>query len=207
MQALSKWFGSSKVLSRSARAAALAACFSLVVPAQAVTVVGHDYAEQASVAGKTLVLNGAGVRQVAWIQAYTAGLYTARRISEGAALMADAGAKRLRIRVLMEVSSEEFVKAFDGGVQKRASPELQAKLAERMQTFDAQVRALGTIKKTDIIDLDYLPGRGLQLAMNQQPRGEPIEGADFYAALLDIFIGERALDRKLRDSLLGAKAG
>ncbi|MEO8297301.1 MAG: chalcone isomerase family protein [Burkholderiales bacterium] len=170
------------------------------------TVAGHTYDEQATVAGEKLVLNGAGVRSVLMYQFFTAGLYVKQPSRDGQRLMADTGARRLRMRMLVEVSSEEFVKASRGGIQKRASPDLQSQLAARMDRFDAQVRTMGTLKKNDTVDLDYLPGRGLQMSVNQKVvAGEPIAGNDFFAALLDIYIGDRPVDAKLKAGLLGSK--
>lgn len=170
----------------------------------ALTVSDHVYEDSAAVGAANLKLNGAGVRAVAWFKAFSAGLYVKEPSRDAATLLADTGAKRLRIRMLVDVGSEEFVKAFRGGVSKRASPALQARLAARMDRFDAQVRALGQLKKNDVVDLDYLPGRGMQLSLNEKVRGEPIEGADLYAAMLDIYIGERPVDAKLKAGLLGA---
>ena len=56
-----------------------------------------------------------------------------------------------------------------------------------------------------MVDLDYVPERGLQLSLNGKPRGEPIAGEDFYAALLLVFLGDRPTDTALRAGLLGVK--
>ena len=44
------------------------------------------------------------------------------------------------------------------------------------------------------------------MLINGKPRGDPIAGDDFYAALLKMFIGERAVDKTLRAALLGQSA-
>ena len=53
------------------------------------------------------------------------------------------------------------------------------------------------------IDLDYQPASGTRLVVNGKPRGDAIAGDDFYVALLKMFIGERAIDKGLRASMLG----
>jgi hypothetical protein len=65
------------------------------------------------------------------------------------------------------------------------------------------VRGLGKLKKKDVVDLDFLPERGLQLGLNGRPRGEPVPGSDLYTAMLRCFIGERPTDPELKQGLLG----
>jgi hypothetical protein len=80
-------------------------------------------------------------------------------------------------------------------------------LAERMAKFEAQILALQTVKKGDVVDLDYLPDAGgLAMRVNGRARGEPIAGDEFYAALLRVFIGQKVSDDELRAGLLGGPA-
>lgn len=150
-----------------------------------------------------LQLNGVGLRAVAWLKGYAAGLYLGTRVRSAQQVQAAQGAKRVQMRMLVAVDTEEFVKAFNKGIVRNTPPAILPALTERMRRFDVQVRAIGKVKKGDVIDLDWLPGRGLQLSLNGQPRGEPIAGEDLYAALLRIFIGERPVDAELKIGLLG----
>ncbi len=171
------------------------------------TIEGHTYEAGASVAGSALVLNGVGVRAVAWLKGYSAGLYLAQKSADPAQVMAMAGAKRIRLRMMQEASTEEFVKAIDKGIGRNMPEAAQAGLAERRQRFDTQVRAVGKVRKGDVVDLDFVPGQGLVFTHNGQVRGEPIPGADFYAAVLSIFLGDKPVDRRLKAGLLGAPPG
>ncbi|MFY9512590.1 MAG: chalcone isomerase family protein, partial [Rubrivivax sp.] len=109
-------------------------------------------------------------------------------------------------RLLVEVPAAEFVKAIDKGVARNTPAAQQPALAARRQQFDAAVLALGQVKKGDVVDLDYLPGRGLLFAHNGRARGDLIPGEDFYAALLRIFLGEHPVDDRLKAGLLGVAA-
>lgn len=155
-------------------------------------------------AGSELQINGAGFRAVAWFKGYAAALYLTRRSSTPAGVQAAPGPKRLQMRMLVDVDAEEFVKAFDKGVTRNTPPADLPKLAERMALFDAQVRALRKVAKRDVVDLDFLPDRGLQMSLNGKPSGEPIPGEDLYSAFLRIFIGDKPVDTALRNGLLGA---
>ena len=73
-----------------------------------------------------------------------------------------------------------------------------------MQRFAQQISATGTVRKGSVIDLDLDPKQGLLFTLNGTLRGEPVEGDDFYAALLRAFVGEHPYDERLKAGLLGA---
>ena len=58
------------------------------------------------------------------------------------------------------------------------------------------------LKAGDVIYLDYIPSTGTQVTFNGEKK-PVIEGADFYAALLDVWLGEEPADDDLKDALLG----
>jgi len=171
--------------------------------ASPVNVEGVTFAGQATVAGQALELNGVGLRAVAWLKGYAAGLYLGSRVRTPQQVLAAPGPKRLQLRMLLDVETEEFVKAFDKGIARNSPAAELPLLAERMARFDAILRAIGKVKKLDVIDLDWLPERGLQFTLNGQSKGVPIPGQDLYAALLRIFIGDRPVDAELKIGLLG----
>jgi Chalcone isomerase-like len=174
--------------------------------AQAAKLEGQRFDDTAVVSDRTLRLNGLGLRSVAWIKAFVAGLYLPAPTKDAAQALAMPGPKRLRLRMLMEVSSHEFSKAFDKGVRKNESDKTQAQLAPRMAAFFKVVDGLQTLRKGDTIDLDFTPGQGMQLRLNNKALGKPIEGEDFYRAILKIFIGERPVDKRMKEGLLGGRA-
>lgn len=164
------------------------------------------FERRARVAGTELLLNGTGVRAVAWFTGYAAGLYLPMRATAADQAVAMEGPKRLQMRMLYEVPAGEFVKAFRKGVQRNITPAELPRLAARMDRFAALVAAVGKVKKGDVVDLDLEPGRGTAFRLNGTLRGEPIEGSDFYAALLRSFIGDHPYDQKLKAGLLGQGA-
>lgn len=177
-------------------------------PAGAQIVVdGYTFVRDADLAGQVLRLNGVGLRAVAWLRGYAAGLYLANRATTAAAVLSDTRAKRLRLRMLVDVPAEEFVKAFGKGISRNTPAAELPLLKDRMQQFEAQVRAIGQVRKADVIDLDWLPETGLVLTRNGRLVGSPLPGADLYAALLRIFIGSRPVDPEMKAGLLGGPVG
>jgi len=198
-------FTASVLSRRRLLAAAVAALVASrgALAAAPIRVEGVTFAGVATVAGQALELNGVGLRAVAWLKGYAAGLYLSSRVRTPQQVYAAPGAKRLQLRMLLDVDIEEFVKAFHKGVDRNTPPAERPALVERMARFDVLLRAIGKVKKRDVVDLDWLPGRGLQLALNGQLRGEPIPGEDLYAALLRIFVGDKPVDAELKIGLLG----
>ena len=171
--------------------------------AQAVEFEGQTFPDHLTLADTPLQLNGVGLRAAYFIKGYTAALYLSGRARSLAEAMALPGPKRLQMRLLLSVGPEEFSKALVAGVRKNASEEELRTLDARIHALDAVIRTLPKSHKGDVVDLDFDPPRGMTLALNGRVRGAPIEGADFYAAVLGIFIGERPIDQRLKKGLLG----
>ena len=169
-------------------------------------IAGVRFEPRAQLAGQALQLNGTGLRAVAWFKGYAAGLYLARPAATADDALAQPGAKRLQMRLLVDVPIGEFVKAFHKGVERNTPPAQHAGLAERMATFDGLLRPLGKVRKGDLVNLDLVPGQGMLFWLNGRQLGAAIPGDDFYAALLRIFLGDHPVDDKLKDGLLGRRA-
>lgn len=186
-------------------AIALACCAALSVtaPAQAAALEGAQFDDAVKLAGRELRLNGLGLRAVYVIKGYVAGLYLAERADTPQAVMQTKGPKRLQIRMLREARPEDFNKSLVSGMRRNASEAELHALAERIDQLERIIESTGGVKKGDVIDLDFVPERGMTLAMNGSVRGAAIAGADFYNALLAIFVGEHPVDAKLKRGLLG----
>lgn len=169
---------------------------------QAAKLEGQRFDDTLRMADKTLLLNGLGLRGVAWIKAFVAGLYLPVRSTDAAQVLRMPGPKRLRLQMLLEASSQELSKAVRRGVSKNETPAAQLALSERVTQFNRSVDAIGTLQKGDALDVDYLPGQGTQLRFNGKAMGATIPGEDFYQTLLKIFIGERPVDERLKEGLL-----
>jgi len=172
--------------------------------AGAVTLEDQTFPDRASVAGVPLQLNGVGLRAAFIYKVYLAGLYLPAQAATGAAALAQPGPKRVQVRLLMDGPSDEFAKAFTGGIAKRTPADQVAAMQDRIAAFDRTLRSVGKVHKGDVVDLDWLPSAGLAMSVNGKPVGAPVPGADLYAAMLNIFIGDRPVDPKMKAGMLGA---
>jgi hypothetical protein len=185
------------------RLLALASLLAASIGVQAAVIEGQQFDDRIRLADTELVLNGVGLRAVAWFKGYAAGLYLGRKAGTAEAALAAPGPKRVRMKMMVEVESKEFAKAFGKGMKRNLGVAERDALADRIERFDRTVLALGVLKKGDVVDLDWLPARGLVLSVNGLARGEPFAGEAFYAAILKIFIGPDPVDDKLKAGLLG----
>ena len=168
-----------------------------------ITLEDQTFPGSATVAGTPLQLNGVGLRAAFIYKVYLAGLYLPTKAASGSAVFAQPGAKRVQVRMLMNGPSDEFAKAFTGGITKRTPADQVAAMKDRIDAFDRTLRSIGNVKKGDVVNLDYTPDVGLTMTVNGKPFGAPVPGADLYAALLNIFVGERPVDAKMKAGMLG----
>ena len=168
-----------------------------------VKIEGQTFAAQARLGDTDLKLNGVGLRAVAWLKGYAAGLYLPKKATSAADVLMMQGPKRLQLRMLQEVSTQEFIKAFDKGIKRNTPEDALPGMLDRMAKFDAMLTAMGKVRKGDVVDLDFVPGKGLTMSFNGKLQGEPLPGGDLYTALLKIFIGDKPTDPELKTGLLG----
>ena len=171
--------------------------------ASAARIEGQTFDEQIRVADSELVLNGVGIRGILWIKGYVAGLYMAQKGATPQQVLAVKGAKRIQMKMLLDVESKEFTKAFNVGIRRNSTEAENAALKDRIEQFDHTIDLIGKIGKGDVVNLDFVPARGLVLSVNGVVKGQPIPGEDLYAGILKIFIGEQPVDKKLKAGLLG----
>lgn len=185
--------------------ALLAAVSPLCAQTVGASIGGVSFGGRAEVGGQQLQLNGLGLRGNAFIKGFAAALYLPQLSSNADQVLHAPGAKRLRMRMLIDVPIEVFVHAVRKGIKRNLPEPQQVTMADRLGTLDTNLSAIGKVLDGDVIDLDYLPGAGLVIAVNGKARAAPIPGEDLYAALMLVFIGERPVDAKLKAGLLGQR--
>jgi hypothetical protein len=182
---------------------ALTLSAALTTPAQAATLAGQRFEDQIQMGRQDLQLNGLGIRSIFFFRAYVAGLYLVQKTKNGQEALSASGPKRLQLRMLLDVSAQDINQALVDGMRKNVNDAQWAAMQERMAVFSAAINALGNTRSGDSIDLDFVPERGLSLAVNGKAQNVLIAGADFYQALLAIFVGDDPVDTRLRNGLLG----
>ncbi len=170
------------------------------------TVAGVKYEDGADLAGTRLVLNGAGIRTKVIFKVYTAGLYLPKKAATPEEAVAQPGAKRISLTMLREVDADEFGAAFAKGIEENNDAATLARLAPAIQRMNRIFAEHKKLAQGDHIAIDWVPGAGTQIRVKGAAQGEPIRDADFYPALLRIWLGAAPVDRTLKEALLGKPA-
>ncbi len=171
--------------------------------AGAATLEGQPFDNSIRLAQHDLQLNGLGLRAVFIIKGYVAGLYLHKKAGTAQEVTALGGPKRLQLRMLHNAGPDDFNQALVAGIRKNASETELARLEERIGQLERTIQGIGQTVKGDIINFDYVPGVGTTVAVNGASKGQAISGADFYNAVLGIFVGEHPVDTRLKKGLLG----
>lgn len=171
--------------------------------AHAAEVAGVRFEDKATLGSAETLLNGAGQRAKLFLKVYAIGLYLPEKKTAAADVLALAGAKRLQIVTLRELTAEQFADALVEGIHKNHSEVERQALRPQTDQLRAAILALKTAPKGAVIMLDWLPETGTRLIFNGEKKGADIPGEAFYRALLKIWLGEHPAAGDLRDALLG----
>jgi len=172
----------------------------LAFPAWAVEVAGVRIDDRTQVANTDLTLAGAGLRKRLFFQVYAIGLYVRDPKADP---VSQPGPKRVQIHMLRDVGAEQFIEALADGI-KANHPEAEAGALEpRVRQLGAILAQLKEARQGMAIALDWT-GSETVLVVDGKPAGRPIQGEDFYRALLRIWLGEHPVQEDLKKALLGA---
>jgi chalcone isomerase-like protein len=155
-----------------------------------------------------LVLNGAGVRhKFAFIKVYIGSLYLTQKKSDNEAIFADPGPKRVSMNILSsEVTAQDLISSMNNALAVNLSPHELALIEKRIRDLNTMMSQVKAINKGSVVYLDYLPDVGTRVIVDGQER-ITIPGEDFYRAMLHIWIGNKPVDGRLRDAMLGKGSG
>ena len=188
------------------RALALAGalfCSGFAAWAATVDVAGVPLEDRITVAGKPLVLNGAGVRYKAVFQVYTAGLYLTAKADTPEGVLASTGPKRIGITMLRDIDASELGKLFSRGMEDNMDRAAFSKLIPGVMRMSQIFATHKKLNKGDTFTVDWVPGTGAVLTVRGQIEGEPFKEPEFFDALLRIWLGPKPADWQLKDALLG----
>ncbi len=150
-----------------------------------------------------LVLNGAGIRTRAIFKIYVGALYLTEKKTAAPDALALRGAKRVAMHLLRDLTAEQVAGALNDLGDTMTETEREA-FKGNMADLKATMEVVGAAKEKSIITLDFVPGTGLRIAIDGAPKGKTIEGEDFYRALLRLWLGDKPIDRSLKNSMLGS---
>ncbi len=180
--------------------AALLCCLAVKVSAAELSgVYVEDRIQTAD--GQPLVLNGVGLREKFWVDVYVGSLYLTEKSADVARILSRPGPWRVQLDfVYKEVSRDKLLEAWREGFEGNQSAENLAALEDRIELFYGFFE--GGAVAGDQYAFDYAPGTGVHVSRNGEMLGT-IEGEDFKTALLEIWLGNKPADKKLKKGMLG----
>jgi hypothetical protein len=167
--------------------------------AAATTVAGVSVPESATVAGQTLLLNGAGLRKKAIFNVYVGALYLTTKTHSAEAALAHTGPAKVTMKLLRDLEAAQLTEAWSEGFANNSSPGEVDALKPRIDRFNA---LFTDVKEGDLIEVDLLPGTGVTVSIAGKTRGT-IEGDDFARAVLRIWLGPAPPSPQLKTGMLG----
>ncbi len=174
---------------------------SLQVPAREIQ--GVKYEENIELGGAKLQLNGAGTRYKAVFKVYTAGLYLGKKAGTLPDVLAIPGPKRLTLTFVREIASEELGRLFIRGIKSNTPNEEYTRIVGSVMRMSQVFYDARKMKVGEVINMDWVPGKGTVITIRGVPVGEPFPEPEFYGALLRIWLGQDPADWTLKDALLG----
>lgn len=170
--------------------------------AQAAEVGGVKLADSVEVGGQTLALNGAGVRNKWFFKVYVGALYLPQRSTDASSVLVATAPRRIALHMLRDLGSRKFNAAFSEGISANHSAAELAVLQPALEQMRAIFDRVQEAHAGDVVLIDYVPGSGTVISVNQNAQGT-IPGLDFNRALMKIWLGNKPAQDDLKKALLG----
>ena len=183
------------------RAVALSAVLAFglsAAPAEAKELAGASMPDTLSVAGKTLKLNGLGLRKKAVFKVYVGGLYLEAPSSDAAAVLAADAPKALRMHFLRSIDRAKLVETFQEGFVANAG----TKAAAEKENVDRLLATVADVKDGSVTTYTYVPGAGT-LVNRDGKDVATIPGKAFADVLFSLWLGPKPPSEDLQRGLLG----
>jgi hypothetical protein len=174
------------------------AALVLSVPAFAGSLAGVTLPDSVDVNGKSLVLNGMGLRKKAIFKVYVGALYLPAKSGDAAAVITLDEPKQMVMHFVRSVGKEKIAEAWKEGFANN-SP---ADLATLQQRLDEFAGLWADMADGDEASMTYVPGTGLKLAIRGKDVGL-IPGKQFADAVFACWLGPHPPSEDLRTGVLG----
>jgi hypothetical protein len=148
--------------------------------------------------GKTLVLNGMGIRTKYMVKVYVAGLYLEQKSSDASAIIKSDAPRQIVMKFLHGASKSQMTDAFNDGFSDNA-PEAVKTMKPQIEQLLA---GLDAVKSGDEMVFAYVPGTGSSLTINGQKKVTIADPA-FAPALFSVWLGPKPPNADLKKGMLG----
>jgi hypothetical protein len=159
---------------------------AITAPVLAGELAGVTMPDSVSVNGKTLALNGMGLRKKAFIKVYVAGLYLTQKMQGAKTIIASDTERRMAMSFLRDVAKAKICTAWDDGLNNNTA-NVTEDLKDKFVALCGYMENMGADGK---VVFTYVPGTGTQVEVNGSNKGS-IAGKGFADALFRCWIGAK----------------
>lgn len=159
---------------------------------------GVTLPDKVQVGGRTLLLNGLGLRKKYMVKVYVAGLYLEQKSSDAAAIFKADTPKRIVMHFVRGVTKNQIVDGFNESFENNTPDAKQAMKTE----IDQFSGALDSVKDGDEIFLTYVPGTGTTVSINAKEK-VTIATPAFAQVLFSVWLGPKPPSAEMKEGLLG----
>jgi hypothetical protein len=164
----------------------------------AANLAGVTLPDTVNAGGKTLVLNGMGIRTKMMVKVYVGGLYLEQKSSDANAIIKSDAPKQIVMKFLHGASKSQMTDAFDEGFHDNAPDAAKSMKAQ----IDQLLGGLDAVKTGDEMVFTYVPGTGSSLAINGQNKVTIADPA-FGPVLFSVWLGPKPPNTDLKKGMLG----
>jgi hypothetical protein len=163
------------------------------------TVSGVKVDDKLSLEGKSLVLNGSGIREKFFMDMYVGSLYVTKKTTNGQEVVDGKDASAIKLNIVSGmITSEKMITAINEGFEN-STGKSTASLKTKIDKFKGFFKE--KINKGDAFIIIY-DGNDVSVYKNGAKKGS-IDGYDFKKALFGIWLGKKPADDDLKDGMLG----
>lgn len=157
----------------------------LALPAAAGTLAGVTLPDKADVDGKSLVLNGMGLRKKFVVKVYVGGLYLPQKEKSAAKILGADAPRRMVLHFIYDVSKDQMCEAWNEGLEAN-TPNASAEVKKNFATLCTWMDGVGEGQK---LVLTYVPGTGTTVEVGGKSKGT-LPGKATADAILSTWIGQ-----------------
>jgi hypothetical protein len=157
----------------------------LALPTAAGTLAGITLPDKVDVDGKSLALNGMGLRKKLFIKVYVGGLYLSQKESSPAKVLGADAPRRMVLHFIYDVSKDQMCDAWAEGLEAN-TPNASAEVKKGFNTLCSWMDGVGEGQK---LVLTYIPGEGTRVEVAGKAKGT-LSGKPTADAILSTWIGK-----------------
>ncbi|MEJ8855412.1 chalcone isomerase family protein [Variovorax robiniae] len=162
----------------------------------------NKFATTTQVRGTPLILNGSGTRYRAVFKVYDVGMYTTAKVGTPEEVIALAGPKRLNFIALRDLDTTDVGLGFVKTMRMNATPEQMLRHTPEINRLIEIFSTRSKVLAGQSFAMEYVPGIGTTFFIMNEAQGAPVGDAEFFAMVLNIWLGPSPADPLLKDALL-----